>query len=88
MKEYVISLTPTSGFEILPHSDTIFGAICWGIRTLYGESRLLEILNGFKSKPPFLLSSAFPWKVVRKKQVYFLPKPALPYSCNQDGNIY
>lgn len=77
MKEYVISLTPTSGFEILPHSDTIFGAICWGIRTLYSESKLLEILNDFKSKPPFLLSSAFPWKVVRKKKVYFLPKPEI-----------
>lgn len=77
MNEYRICLTPRSGFEITLHSDTLFGAICWGIRTLFGEARLLDVLEEFSDKPPFLLSSAFPWKETREKKEYFLPKPCL-----------
>jgi len=77
MKEYRICLTPKSGFEITLHSDTLFGAICWGIRTLFGEGKLLSVLNMFKTSPPFLLSSAFPWKGEHEKRTWYLPKPIL-----------
>lgn len=77
MKEYVIRLTPRSGFEITLHSDTLFGAICWGIRMLFGENKLLSVLEDFKKAPSFLLSSAFPWKESRGKINYYLPKPIL-----------
>lgn len=78
MKEHVIRLTPRSGFEITLHSDTLFGAICWGIRMLFGEEKLLSVIEEFKNTPPFLLSSAFPWKEARGKTTYYLPKPILP----------
>lgn len=79
MKEYLISLTPRSSFEIALHSDTLFGAICWGIRMLFGEKKLLSILEEFtKNDPPFLLSSAFPWRKTLDKKIYYLPKPILP----------
>lgn len=78
MKEYRICLTPLSSFEIPIHSDTLFGAICWGIRTLFGEAKLLSVLQEFKIRPTFLLSSAFPWKAVREKKTWYLPRPILP----------
>jgi CRISPR-associated protein Csm4 len=79
MKEHLIRLNPRSGFEIELHSDTLFGAICWGIRTLFGETKLLSILEEFSYAPPFMLSSAFPWKEQKEaKKTYYLPKPLLP----------
>jgi CRISPR-associated protein Csm4 len=77
MKEYLIRLTPRSSFQIALHSDTLFGAICWGIRTLFGVARLLDILAEFETSPPFIHSSAFPWKKVGKDFHYFLPRPHL-----------
>jgi len=78
MKEYRICLTPRSGFETTLHSDTLFGAICWGIRTLFGETKLLSVLEVFKTCPPFFLSSAFPWKGAGEKRTWYLPRPNLP----------
>ncbi len=79
MKEHLIRLKPGSIYEIELHSDTLFGAICWGIRTLFGELKLLSILEEFRYSPPFLLSSAFPWKEPKEgKKIYYLPKPLLP----------
>ncbi len=45
----------------LPHSDTLFGGLCWGIRALEGEQRLVALLEQFAAgSPPFVLSSVFP----------------------------
>ncbi|MEW6616520.1 MAG: type III-A CRISPR-associated RAMP protein Csm4 [Thermodesulfobacteriota bacterium] len=61
MKTYNLKLTPLTSFQSIPSSDTLFGAICWGIKRLYGEEKLLEILQGFSTnKPKFVLSSSFP----------------------------
>lgn len=73
MKEYIIHLEPQSSFETTLHSDTLFGAICWGIRMLFGENKLLETLEAFSTDPPFFLSSAFPFR----KNRYFLPMPVM-----------
>lgn len=78
MKEYIIRLTPLSNFETTLHSDTLFGAICWGIRTLFGVSRLIDILAEFDTSPPFIHSSAFPWQKIGKDHHYYLPRPSLP----------
>lgn len=44
------------------HSDTLFSAICNAYRLLYGNEELKEILKLFADrKPPFLISSAFPY---------------------------
>ena len=77
MKNYSVRLIPLSSFQSLPSSDTLFGAICWGIKRLYGEEKLLETLKEFSSsKPGFILSSSFP--LIQDKYggfVCFYPKP-------------
>lgn len=89
MIEYLIKLRPKSSFEIIPSSDTLFGAICWAVRTLYGEggdNGLNNLLERFVqgNSPPFFLSSAFPYKVhYDGTDDFYLPKPELlPLSKN------
>ncbi len=65
---------PRSPFKGLPESYTLFGALCWGIRILYGQEKLLSMLESFKSNPPFLISS--PFFIDREKERH-LPKPIL-----------
>lgn len=75
MKTYKVNLKPRSEITSIPSSDTLFGAICWGIRLLYGEAKLKEILSRFVSNaPPFVLSSSFP---ISSSGIMFLPKPKL-----------
>ncbi len=58
------------------HSDTLFGAICWGYRWLYGEEALEQLLERFKSgEAPFLISSCFPYLEAGRDRVYLYPKP-------------
>ncbi|WP_347274287.1 type III-A CRISPR-associated RAMP protein Csm4 [Candidatus Kuenenia sp.] len=84
MIEYLIKLRPKSSFEIIPSSDTLFGAICWAIRTLYGESGdngLNNLLERFVKREslPFLVSSTFPCFVqYDETEIYYFPKPELP----------
>lgn len=78
MQEYIIHLLPRSGLEGNLTSSTIFGALCWAIRSLYGERQLVELLAEFANHPPFLVSSLFPWKQVGDSRRYYLPKPAYP----------
>jgi len=64
------------------HSDTLFGAICWGYRWLYGEEALERLLQGFReNNPPFLLSSCFPYIEAEGERVYLYPKPAASAAC-------
>ena len=54
------------------HSDTVFGAICWAWRLLYGEEELIALLDLFQhDRPPFLISSTFPFI----GEIKTLPKP-------------
>lgn len=53
------------------HSDTILGALCW-CWSLYTGRSAAEFLHPFlEGKPPFLLSSAFPYI----GDVLFVPRP-------------
>lgn len=65
---------PLSPFKGFPESFSIFGAICWGIRILYGKDFLQDMLTKFREKPPFLLSSP----VLKYKDNLLFPKPQLP----------
>ena len=76
-----IQLAPKGPFSELPRSDTLFGAICWGIRHSQGEEALEDLLARFaEGDPPFLISSAFPTveQPNSDEQLYLLPKPRLP----------
>ncbi|MFW6119820.1 MAG: type III-A CRISPR-associated RAMP protein Csm4 [Petrotogales bacterium] len=68
-----VHLKPLSSFNNpFQPSDTLFGAICWGIKFIHGEEELESILKGFKEgSPPFKISSTFPFK----GETYYLPVP-------------
>ncbi|HOM11239.1 MAG TPA: type III-A CRISPR-associated RAMP protein Csm4 [Spirochaetota bacterium] len=57
---YKIVCKPHSHFEMVYKADTIFGALCWAVRYIYGEQKLVDMLEQFKQLPPFLLSSMMP----------------------------
>lgn len=89
MKEYLIKLRPKSSFETIPSSDTFFGAICWAVRTLYGENGdkgLNNLLKRFVQDEdlPFLISSTFPYKILYDGTAeFYFPKPEL-YTLNKE----
>lgn len=85
-KTYRVTLTPVSSFTSLPTSDTLFGAICWGIRIIYGEKELEDILSSINDNPKFILSSCFPLVKVGSKEVYFYPRPIRQDIISDDVN--
>jgi len=57
-----LKLEPRGPFREVPRSDTLFGAICWGIRRSDGNDELEGVLSRFaEGNPPFVVSSAFPY---------------------------
>lgn len=75
MRTYKVTLKPQAPLTSVPSSETLFGALCWGIRLLYGESKLREMLSGFVSDDPaFVISSSFP---VSSSGTLFFPKPKI-----------
>lgn len=73
----IIYLKPRSSLKgVELRSDTLFGALCWGIRQIHGNNTLESLLSQFFSrKPPFLISSAFPYKEENNTTIHYLPKP-------------
>ncbi len=82
----IVYLRPLSSYRTPLRSDTLFGIICWGIRIIWDEKKLLETLKQFKEKnPPFIISSAFPFAKVNNKISYFFPKPFFkPFKLNPE----
>lgn len=71
-----VYLTPKSLFPTSLPSDTIFGAICVGLKEIYGVDELTEMLALFNDGTiPFILSSAFPFVGDSKDNHHFFPKP-------------
>lgn len=71
--------------EEVAHADTLFGALCLGLRELEGPRQLEEFLAAFPSDdhpdrhPPLLLSSAFPYARLEGDSIVRLyPRPRLP----------
>ncbi|GAB4375354.1 MAG: type III-A CRISPR-associated RAMP protein Csm4 [Calditrichia bacterium] len=72
----VIYLTPQSAWRNELRSDTLWGLICWGVCYIWGESKLLNMISEFQNgSPPFLVSSAFPYREEEGHKVLYLPKP-------------
>jgi CRISPR-associated protein Csm4 len=74
---YAVYLRPRGALYGDVHSGTLFGGICWAIRTL-GLADLPALLEGFNADPLFVLSSPFPclWGE-RSKPLHFYPRPRL-----------
>jgi len=83
----IVYLMPRAPFtKNVPRSDTLFGAIAWAIRLLYGEKELVRILDEFdlaisaQESPPFVISSLFPYFEDKEGKILFLPRPLSPPS--------
>lgn len=84
MDTYRVVLKPCSAISNFPSSDTLFGAIMWGIRETLGETKVKEYIDKFSiGQPPFVVSSSFP---ILKTDLLFFPKPitAAPKSENME----
>ena len=68
----LVYLKPLSIFPQL-HSDTLFGAITYAVNELYPE-KVQDMLDAFKSNPPFILSSTFPFIFNEDETIRFYPK--------------
>jgi CRISPR-associated protein Csm4 len=71
----LVYIKPKSKFPPL-HSDTIFGSIIYSISQIYPE-KLEKIISRFTentSKPPFMVSSAFPFIESTEGPVKFFPR--------------
>lgn len=69
----LIYIKPLSTFPNL-HSDTLFGAITSAVSELYPDI-VEEMINEFNDgRPPFILSSAFPYIYNNEIKVKFYPK--------------
>jgi len=74
-RSFVQSFSPTLSF---PASTTVFGAICWGIRAIWGTDALKKLLPDFTQHSQFFfLSSTFPLLEVDGLHIRFFPMPKL-----------
>jgi len=67
-----IYLKPRSLFPGVIYSDTIIGAICYGILEIFGEEGVEELIK--KEEPSILITSAFPFVENEGEKVHFFPK--------------
>lgn len=72
----IVFLKPRSAFRNRLRSDSLFGLIIWGIEKIHGKDKVASLIEEFKdSKPPFLVSSAFPFKNSNGNRELYFPKP-------------
>ncbi|GJQ64191.1 MAG: hypothetical protein SCALA702_32440 [Melioribacteraceae bacterium] len=72
----IVYLKQKSSFKNNLRSDTLWGLICWGIKTIYSEENLESFLGGYSEGRVVKLSSAFPYKnSIDKDKIRFYPKP-------------
>lgn len=57
-----VYLIPQGSYQTRLRSDTLWGVLCWGIRTLYGQEVLEDMLRRAEAgDPEFVISSTFPF---------------------------
>ncbi|MGA1845998.1 type III-A CRISPR-associated RAMP protein Csm4 [Deferribacter abyssi] len=59
METIRLTIKPQSAFKTPLQSDTIFGQFCWYYKYIYGEKKLLEILDNFHNQPTIIFSDGF-----------------------------
>lgn len=79
MKYSVVRLEPfgPGTFKAPLRSDTIWNALCWSIRLVYGNDQLNSFLHAYDEDSPnaLFISSAFPFVKRDNNLEYFLPAP-------------
>ncbi len=79
MNTYAVYFKPLGALATWPlTSDTLFGAVCWGIRELglMSDQQLTEWLEMQKEAPLFAFSHAFPYYRQAKVYLRLYPRPA------------
>lgn len=77
-----VFLYPKTTFRTELQSDTLWGMLCWGIRWVYGNEALENMLKTYDSgnTPTFRISSAFPFIERQGERNLYFPRPILPAS--------
>lgn len=78
MKTYAVYFRPRGALATWPlASDTLFGAVCWGIRILglMDDQALTDWLDKQQQQPRFAFSHAFPC-YLDGERIRFFPRPA------------
>lgn len=78
----IVYLKPRASYRPAMRSDTLWGALCWGVRLLYGEEYLVKFIEGYGQEgpevAPLFITSAFPF--IDKgpyNRILFFPPPLL-----------
>ena len=89
MRTCAVYLRPQGSVSSSLNSSQLFGAICWAIRTLFGEAELAAFLAQAETGDSFAVSSAFPCLYGKQSPVHFYPRPLLsePNSRQRDALI-
>ena len=75
---HVVHMEPQSTYRTPLRSDTLWGMICWGIKTLHGETALDKYLQScLQGKPEFIISSTFPFFQKDNQKHRYFPRPFL-----------
>lgn len=74
----IVYLKPRASFRDNLRSDSLWGLICWGIKTLYSDEELESFIAGYSDGYPLKISSAFRYIKEGEKITRFFPKPQLP----------
>lgn len=72
MNTYAVYLQPRGRLASPLSSETLFGAVCWGIQTLGGD--VGRLLDGFVP-PRFAFSATFPIVLIDRNRQRFYPRP-------------
>ncbi|MBK8652907.1 MAG: hypothetical protein IPN20_03035 [Haliscomenobacter sp.] len=81
---HIVYLKPVGvgGFRGPIRSDTLWAALCWSIRMVFGEAKLEELLAAYSPNASegkaFFLSSTFPFREEEGEITRFYPAPLLP----------
>ncbi len=79
MNTYAVYFTPRGALATWPlASDTLFGAVCWGIRSLglMDDDQLTGWLEAQRAAPGFAFSHAFPAYLNGNASLRLYPRPA------------
>ncbi len=78
MNTYALYFSPRGSLASWPlASDTLFGAVCWGVRVLglMGDEELTHWLDSLQHEPPFAFSHAFPAYLKDNSPLRLYPRP-------------
>lgn len=70
MKLYKTTILPESNFATTLKGDTLFGQMCWSIKYVFGEEKLIALLSAYDTNPFMIISDGF--------ASGYLPKPKIP----------